>query len=221
MPYRKEPLETDSIYHIYNRGFKKQNIFLDNRDYLRAVKSLDLYRHLVNIKYSYFNFQGKKYQKKIKLKQPALVELLAYCFMPNHFHLLIKQILDGGIQTVLGKFTNSYAKYFNTKRNRIGPVFEGRFKAVLVESNEQLTHLSRYIHLNPFSAALIKKEQLLTYPYSSISDYLKKRKNSIVNSSMILEQFKSSASHRNFVLDNADYQLYLQRIKKQLLDSND
>ena len=172
MPYRKEPLITDSIYHIYNRAFNKQIIFLEKNDYDRAIRTLNLYQHQVGIKYSYFKVHGKKTRNKIIEAGPPLIEIIAYCFMPNHFHLLVKQVADQGIVKTLGKFSTSYAKYFNTKRNKIGPVFGSRFQAVLIETNEQLLHVSRYIHLNPYSASLIKKNELINYPYSSISECL-------------------------------------------------
>ena len=84
--------------------------------------------------------------------------------MPNHFHLLLKQTIDNGISHFLSKFTNSYTKYFNTKYNRVGPVFQGVFKSVHIESDEQLMHLSRYIHLNPVVSAVVEKQNLLSYP---------------------------------------------------------
>lgn len=221
MPYRREPLITDSIYHIYNRAFNKQTIFLEKNDYNRAFNTLNLYQHKVAIKYSYFKVHGEKTRKKIIEAGVPLIEIIAYCLMPNHFHLLVKQVADQGIAIAMGKFLTSYAKYFNTKRNKIGPVFGSRFQAVLIESNKQLLHVCRYIHLNPYSASLIKKNELIDYPYSSISECLTRKKKSITNPKIILDQFKSRQEYLDFVMDNADYQQYLQRIKKQLLDGEE
>ncbi len=221
MPYRQLPLVDDEIYHIYNRSFNQQTIFLDKSYYARAISSLNLYRHLINIKYAFFKTHLPKTQKKIIEEKIPLIEIIAYCFMPNHFHLLVKQIHEQGIVKAVGKFSTSYAKYFNTRRNKKGPVFEGRFKAVLIESNEQLLHVSRYIHLNPYSSSLIKMNGIKDYPYSSIGDYLGNSKDQISDPSIVLRQFKSRKSYFNFVTDNADYQQYLQRIKKQLIDGDE
>jgi len=221
MPYRQLPLVDDEIYHIYNRAFNRQTVFIDRSYYSRAISSLNLYRHLINIKYAFFKTHLPKTQKKIIEEKIPLIEIIAYCFMPNHFHLLVKQIHEQGIVKSVGKFSTSYAKYFNTRRNKKGPVFEGRFKAVLIESNEQLLHVSRYIHLNPYSASLIKMNEIKDYSYSSIGDYLGVSKNPISDPEMVLNQFKSGKNYLEFVTDNADYQQNLQRIKKQLLDAEE
>lgn len=222
MPYRRMPLATDQFYHVFNRSFNKQNIFIDKSDYFRALKTLNLYQHSVNIKFSYFKVHGKEGQKKIIENTQKLIEVIAYCFMPNHFHLIVKQKIDDGIVRSIGKFSTSYSKYFNTKRNKIGPVFQGRFKAVLIENNNQLLHVSRYIHLNPYSAEIIKdKDKLINYKYSSLSEYVFDLKEKICDSSVVLDQFKSKKSYFDFVLDNAEYQQSLQRVKKLLLDEEE
>jgi len=149
MPYRKVPLVTEEYYHIFNRSLDGKSIFIDRSDYLRALKTLKLYQRSVKIKFSYFKIHTPENQQKIINSLPKLIEIIAYCFMPNHFHLIIKQVADEGIIKAIGKFSTSYSKYFNTKRNKLGPVFKGRFQAVLIENNSQLLHLSRYVHLNP------------------------------------------------------------------------
>ena len=135
--------------------------------------------------------------------------------MPNHFHLLLKQLVDNGISQYLSNFTNSYTRYFNTKYERSGPIFQGKFKAVHVENNEQLLHVSRYIHLNPYSSSIVSSiEQLKAYPHSSLT----KLSTSKVESSLITDQFKNIDEYYKFVIDNADYQKQLQTIKKLTLE---
>ena len=139
--------------------------------------------------------------------------------MPNHFHLLLEQSVDNGISNFMSKFANSYTRYFNTKNKRIGPIFQGKFKSVLVETESQLLHLSRYIHLNPYSAGLAENiNQLDKYQYSSLPEYLHLTNTNYCQKDIVLSYFKQKNSYRNFVYDHADHQRNLQNIKKVMLD---
>jgi putative transposase len=137
--------------------------------------------------------------------------------MPNHFHFLLKQVAGDGVAKYLSLFTNSYTRYFNTKHNRIGPLFQGVFKAVRVESNNQLLHLSRYIHLNPYVSNIVTKTNLSTYPWSSLPSYLFGIKD-FVESKIVTSQYKDIARYRDFVLNHADYARELEYIKHMTLD---
>ena len=109
---------------------------------------------------------------------------------------------------------NSYTKYFNLKRKQTGSIFQGHFKAVRVETDEQLVHLSRYIHLNPYSSFVVKSiEKLETYPWSSLPDYLGETKYSFLNKKPVLDFFKNNKAYQKFVFDQADYQKNLEKIK--------
>jgi len=139
--------------------------------------------------------------------------------MPNHFHFLIKQIKNNGIVKSIGKFSNSYSHYFNTIHEKKGPLFEARFKAVKINSNEQLLHLSRYIHLNPYTASIIKNvNKIHQYPYSSLKEYLSPNTFNLTSTDLILNQFKSTQDYLNFNLNQADYQKQLHSIKKLTLE---
>lgn len=166
---------------------------------------------------------------QLKAKRKFLVEMIAFCLMPNHFHLLLKQVQENGISAFTGNFTNSYTRYFNTKQKRIGPLFQGKFKAVRVETNEQLLHLSRYIHLNPYSSYLIKTlDKLENYPYSSFSEYLYPKKIFNCEKEIIFHDFKDvssykrslqvSETYKKFILNQADYQRRLQTVKHLALE---
>src|SRR3989344_3190174 len=169
MPGRITPLVNGQFYHIYNRGTEKRNIFTQSRDYARFQKS-----------FYYYQFQGPKpsfskfTKSDLDLFKPdpnrKIVEVICYCLMPNHFHFLIRQLKDGGIPIFISQLSNSYTKYFNTKYERVGALFQGAFKAVLIESDEQLVHLSRYIHLNPIVSNLAK--DLNHYYWSSYLEYI-------------------------------------------------
>jgi putative transposase len=221
MPGRKTPLITDSIYHIFNRGVASMPIFLDERHYWRCLDTLLYYQEeSPKIRFSYFSRQQflDKDKKPNKPKQ-HLVKIISYCFMPNHFHLLLEQSVDNGISNFMSKFANSYTRYFNTKNKRIGPIFQGKFKSVLVETESQLLHLSRYIHLNPYSAGLAENiNQLDKYQYSSLPEYLHLTNTNYCQKDIVLSYFKQKNSYRNFVYDHADHQRNLQNIKKVMLD---
>lgn len=144
-----------------------------------------------------------------------IVEVLTYCLMPNHFHLLIKQLKEDGITEFISKLSNSYTKYYNTKYSRVGPLFQGEFKAVLIENDAQLIHVSRYIHLNPISSFLIK--DLSTYPWSSYGEYINNI-NGICSKEQILGYFKSIKDYQQFVSDQIGYAQELELIKHQIIE---
>src|SRR3989344_6023360 len=133
--------------------------------------------------------------------------------MPNHFHLLVKQLQENGISKTLSNFANSYAKYFNTRNNRNGPLFQGIFKAVRVESNEQLLHLSRYIHLNPIVSFVTKEENLEDYVWSSLKEYLNTPIKGFCKKDYILSQFKSIDEYKKFIKDQISFAKELEKIK--------
>lgn len=210
MPSRTIPLINGQIYHIYNRGSEKRRIFENRWDYQRLLRSI-----------KYYQIEGPKPKfsrfSSLHKIDPAkkIVEILAYCLMPNHIHFIVTQIKDNGITEFIGRTTNSYTKYYNTKHNRIGPLFQGEFKSVLVESDEQLIHLSRYIHLNPLSSFLVKN--LDDYEWSSFIAYTEDG-NDLCTKEQILGLFKSPQDYKQFVLDQSEYAQQLHLIKHQLID---
>lgn len=215
MPYRITPFVNDHFYHIYNRGVEKRSIFENRRDYGRFLKTLNYYR-LAGPKPRFSKFLiNKSFKPELAEK---IVEIAAYCLMPNHFHLLIRQLKDGGITEFLSKLSNSYTKYYNTKHTRVGPLLQGEFKAVLIESDEQLMHVSRYIDLNPYVSFLVK--DLNFYEWSSYGDYIGKTTGGICNKETVMGFFKSPRDYEKFVLDHADYAQRLEIIKHQLIDED-
>lgn len=128
---------------------------------------------------------------------------------------MIKQVKDGGITEFISKFSNSYTKYFNTKHNRVGALFQGQLKAVLIENDEQFLHVSRYIHLNPLASFLVK--DLDDYEWSSYYAYINNI-DGTCNKEEILGHFTSPQAYRQFVLDQAEYAQQLEIIKHLLMD---
>lgn len=215
---REISLETGEYYHIFNRGVAKLPTFLNDGDYKQAILGMSYYQYQ-KPPMKLARFKALSHEEKTKLiterniKDLKLVEILSYVFMPNHFHFLLKQIADQGIAKFIGQFSNSYTRYFNIKHTRVGSLFQGTYKAVHVESGEQLIHLSRYIHLNPYVSSLIKKDALNNYQWSSFPDYLQNR-----GSNLVMSYFKSVNKYKAFVMEHSDYARELEIIKHQTMD---
>lgn len=137
--------------------------------------------------------------------------------MPNHFHLLLRQNIDHGVSDLLRKVSNSYTKYFNIKYKRVGPLLQGQFKAVLIENDEQLIHLSRYIHLNPYVAGLVQIPE--DYTWSSYKEFLD-REGNLVDKKHVLDFFPSIDGYKIFVNEHQGYAKELDRIKHLLLEEH-
>ena len=212
MASRKVPLAAGEYYHIFNRGVAKMRIFNNSYDYNRFLKCV-LYYQIDGQKPRFSIFTPETYELDSTKK---IVDIISYCFMPNHFHFLLKQIRDGGTSEFISRISNSYTKYFNIKNNRVGPLLQGDFKAVHIESNEQLLHLGRYIHLNPLIGFVTKN--LETYRWSSYSEYIDSARDGVCEKDIILDQFKTKGDYKQFVLDHIDYARKLDRVKHLLLD---
>ena len=177
MPKRTEPFRNNHIYHAYNRGIDRQETFHQESDYYRFVRILDYYRwpnH--SLSFSVFlrlnSARQNEYLQKIKQRASPYISILTYCLMPNHFHILARQNDAPGLQFYLAQVQNSYTRNFNSIYNRDGSVFLTQFKAKHIISEYQLTHTSRYIHLNPLSSNIVSNfDQLLNYPWSSLPQF--------------------------------------------------
>lgn len=222
MGYRKTILATGEIYHVYNRGVEKRPLFLTKWDYIRFLDLCNYYRFAnCPIKYSYFKLQSederKQTLKRLEKNAEELVSILSFCLMPNHIHFLLKQLQDNGISKFMAKLTNSYSHFFNTKQERVGHLFQGNFKAKRIESDEQLVHVSRYIHLNPVKSHIIKFDELGNYEYSSYPSYVN-NKPGFTSTDLVLSYFKDIEAHKTFIKDQADYQQKLEFIDHLILE---
>lgn len=198
----------DGYYHIYNRGVEKRKIFQDSqdykvflsylKDYLEPRDEIKLKKALEKISYS----ERDKIIKQLTINNFSdQIDLLAYCLMPNHFHLLIKQKTKRGIESFMKSLGTRYVIYFNKRHSRIGGLFQDAYKAVLVKTDEQLLHLSRYIHQNPSK----KGPTFLNYPYSSLGEYLGKWQLDWLKPKAILAFFSKTNknfSYKSFVLED-------------------
>jgi putative transposase len=226
MPPRLTPLTTGEYYHIYNRGVNKQAIFSNDNNYNRFIKTSNYYQHLKpSLSLSRFlQFQSLKKQLINSFKitnSPQQVEIIAYVLMPNHYHFIIKQLTDNGISEFIRLLGNSYTRYFNTCHNRVGPVFQGPYKAKLISDNLYLLQLSRYIHLNPYVAGLVTLDKLINYQYSSLPQYLaaSQPNPNTINPDIVLNQFNpDKLSYKDFCLNTSDYSDSIPTVSHLLLD---
>lgn len=219
---RKVVFKNEEIYHVFNRGVDRRSVFTNTREFERAKSLAKFYRHRnIPIRFSQVNQRPKDIRDQILnnlYKSERLVDILAFCIMPNHFHFLLKQNFEKGVPIFIANFTNAYTKYFNTRHQRIGPLFEGVFKAVFIENDEQLLHVSRYIHLNPVISSIIEDSQLGIYLWSSYPEYLSLLAEEVSQKDLILSMFKSTQDYQEFVLNQIDYGRQLGVIKHLILE---
>lgn len=216
MPYRKVTLAVGETYHTFNRSLQDAPIFRGKREIDNFLAAMKFYlTPTPPVKFSVYRQSKERYS--IDLSDP-LVKIITYCLMPSHFHFILFQNKEDGIKTYLQRLTNSYSHYFNLKNERRGPLFESPFKAVRVKTEEQLLHLSRYIHLNPVTGYLVEHPR--DYPYSSFSAYLGEKYSLPIETSMILFHYSSPKEYEKFVLARKDYQRKLEQIKHLLLEES-
>ena len=206
-----------TYYHVYNRGVAKQDIFLDNQDYKIFLSYLKIY--LTPVDLQRLSSQVKSLAPSKKLKNYFQeIKLHAYCLMPNHFHLFVFQEESDSMTDFMRSLGTKYSKYFNKKYKREGPVFQSRYKAVLVQNENQFIYLSKYIHRNPLDI-LPTGTVLADYKYSSYQNYLGRFYQAWVDKTEILSYFSKlnpEESYQRFVEEIDERDLLV--IKRQLLD---
>jgi putative transposase len=173
MPYRKIEFRAGYYYHLYNRGINRQAIFFCDDNWGYFIKRI---RH---------HFQ------------PELVDVVAYCLMPTHYHLLVHLKTDDLSKKIMQPFGLSYTKAINRQQGRVGPLFQGPFQAAWVDKDEYLLHLSRYIHMNPVVAGLVARPE--DWIFSSYRDYISLREGTLPIPDAVLAQFPSCQAYRTFV----------------------
>ena len=220
MPSRRDIFVNGNIYHIFNKTIDNItvfnnigifNLFLELFKYYRLQKAVIRYSHFLKLNPE---IKATK-EKKLANEDFFKVNILAYCLMPNNFHLLLKQTLDEGIIRFVSDIINSLTRSFNLFHNRKGPLFLPQFRSRRIVSREQLIHVSRYIHLNPYSSKVVRKiEDLEKYRHSSLNEYFNKRKDNLCNTQIVLDEFVSDKdAYKKFVFNNADYQRNLEFLK--------
>ena len=206
---------SSSIYHLCNKSIANFKIFRDEIFTSRFITTLDYYNRK-KIKRSLSDYLKSKEYIVENLLYPtdSLVKFLAYCIMPDHYHLLVKINAENSLSRYLNNVENSFTRFFNLKNYRKGPLWQSRFKSVLIESNEQLLHVTRYIHLNPTSSRLVTTPE--DWNFSSYRDYI--NGNQFLNEILVEVSIKNPVIYKKFVDDQSDYQKRLKSLKKLLLD---
>lgn len=192
---------SDTYYHVYNRGVEKRIIFGEAEDYKVFMNLLKRYLDRRVQKDS----KGREYDNL-----HDSLDLLCFCLMPNHFHLLLYTYDEKALTRLMRGVCTAYTYYFNRKYKRIGPLFQDRYKASIITNEAYLQHISRYIHLNP--------KGWLAWPYSSLPYYRGSHEASWVKSSKILSIFESRERYLQFLSDYQETKASLDLIKHQLAD---
>ncbi len=190
---------SNTFYHIYARGHGKKAIYLDDEDY----------RVFLNLLKRYLSFEAKNDscgRPYVHLYKE--IELNCYCLMANHFHMLVYQIEEGAMSRLMRGLMTSYSRYFNKKYDSSGALFETTYKASMIMSERYLTHISRYIHINP--------KDWQRYDYSSLPYFLGRISPEWLSPARILDQFSSAKEYKEFISDYEDYKDMLDEIKHDL-----
>ena len=200
---RKIKFANDGYYHIYNRGVDKREIFCDEEDYLRFLKRMREFNSNLGDSQRDYIKRTVPEKKRFNLGYPRLnlffsplVEIVCYCLNPNHYHIILKQLADGGITQFMKKLGTGYTMFFNQKNNRSGSLFQGTFKAVEIKTNEQLLYVSGYINAN---AEIHKISRAENWRWSSYRDYLGLRNGTLCNKEIILDQFENIGKYKDYV----------------------
>lgn len=223
---RKIQFANNHIYHLFNRGVEKRTIFQDDNDRWRFLQGLCLFNDVESSAKVLWELENRreganlrtirKFLEQERRKREPLVRIMADCLMPNHYHLLVEQLVDEGISRFMQKLGTGYVKYFNQKHEkRVGGLFQGRFKAVLVEEELYLRHLLVYINaVNPAELVepKLKEEGIKdvekvskfvdNYVWGTHPEYLQTRDSFIIDKGILGELFPDPKYYRNFVQDS-------------------
>ena len=225
---RKVLFADGEFYHIYNRGVDKRNIFSDERDVERFLQSMEEFNTVDPIGSIYENsFRKNKPQlgssaSKLGSRERKLVNFVAYCLNDNHYHFILEQVSEDGIKKMMHKLGTGYTKYFNNKQKRSGVLFQGKFKATHVASNEYLLHLSAYVNLNERVHQLGSRASKLGR--SSWREYVEKENKkdhlgeceNFCTKDIVLDQFSNKLEYKKFALDSLQDILKNKKDQKEL-----
>lgn len=178
MPYRGRTFVKEHYYHIYNRGAGRERIFFNEGNFEYLLRLMKRYR------------------------QDCEITVIAYCLMPNHYHFLLRQDSDIPISRFINLLFNAYTQAVNRQQGRTGTLFEGRFRHVLVDREEYLVHLVRYIHLNPVRANLVAQPEV--WQYSNYLEWIGARSGTLKDAQFIQEHFSSAEAYKQFMTDYDD-----------------
>jgi len=228
MANRKVPFEIGEHYHVYNRGIDKRNIFSTQKDVDRFIQSIiefntiepigSIYEKLFVPKKNFGGSTSKTTSKKVetelaqnKRDKNKLVDFIAYCVNPNHYHFIVRQVSEKGIQKFMHRLATGYTMYFNEKENRSGALFQGRFKSIHINSNEYLLHLSAYVNLNNHVHNFGGSTSKIIKTRSSWGEYINGESGkssggagNICARDIVLGQFRNKREYKEFALESLE-----------------
>ncbi len=196
-------------YHVYNRGAGKHTLFRDTKDYARFLflvtylQSPVQFPHISKVVQTFKSDAGFEVDEQdfSNILRARYIELVAFCVMPNHYHLIVRELVEGGTARYMQRIGDAYSKYAHAKQGKSGHVFQGPYQSRLIDTNTYLTHLSAYIHRNPRDLKGWKgREQ--EYPWSSYQDYVKENRwGGLLAQEIILDQFEGTtkSNYADFV----------------------
>ena len=214
---RKTQLVENEYYHIYNRGVDKRNVFLDDFDYIRFLKSIQEFNSVAPIgslyEKTFRDKNGDPISKK-EIGSPRLVEIICYSLISNHYHFILKQLEEKGIQKFMQRLGIGFTMFFNQKYKRTGALFQGRFKSAHIHPNNFL-YLSAYVNCNAEVHGIAKAEN---YRWCSFQDYIGKRNGKLCSKEIVLDQFKNQKDYFDFAKENAKAMKEKKEFEKMLLE---
>jgi putative transposase len=192
-------------YHLFNRGVNKQLIFHDNNDRMRFLflilytQSPTVHKNINRLSKSFLCDVQHSVLHIQDMVNGRFVELVTFCMMPNHFHLIVKEVEEDGIAKYMQRVLNAYTKYYNTKYEKSGHLFQGPYRAVHIGDDRQLLYLSAYIHRNPVGLKEWRNKEKV-YTWSSCQDFVGiNRFAEILKPNIIIEQFKNPDEYSKFL----------------------
>jgi len=210
---QEKKFKNGCYYHVFNKSISNYGIFKNNYNSQRFLGTLDYYNNSDKKKKFSLAIRDNNYKYNdliFNLFNNPIVKFLTYCIMPDHYHLLIKVLQNDVLSKYINDFENSFTRYFNIKYDRKGPLWQSSFKTVIINNNEQLLHVSRYVHINPTTAGLVEKPE--NWQFSSYKNIITKE--NLLKK--VLTEFSISKPniYKKFVENNINYQKKLKLIKK-------
>jgi REP element-mobilizing transposase RayT len=190
MGRRTEVFQKDSVFHVYNRGCNKSKIFIEEENYVFLINKV------------------RKYSKEFD------ISVIAYCLMPNHYHFILKQNGELGLNKCVQNIFNSYAKAINKRYKRSGTLFEGKFKANEIYEDTTVLEVCRYVHRNPLEAGLVKN--LEDWQYSNYPEWIRLRNGDLCDEEFIANNFPNPHDYKKYVLDYYSTKQMLKELKKHI-----
>lgn len=190
-------------YHVYNRGANKNTIFIDDNDYAMFLGLLKSYLQPT---------PDRDAARRLMPNYSEKVELVAYCLMPNHFHMLLYLKETDGLEKLMRSLMTSYSMRFNKRHKHSGALFEGVFLASRITSDQYLWHVSKYIHLNPLDIG----REVEDYPYSSIGYYLKEKHADWMHERRLVESEDERRRYRKDLAEQTDWHKMYHNLRHEL-----